>query len=61
MSTARNIDRARHVCCQRCNETKGPLTTAECYELLGRIWDWPEAARRNVLARLRAGGRLARA
>jgi 5-methylcytosine-specific restriction endonuclease McrA len=50
-----------HVCCQRCNETKGPLTTAEFYELLGRIRDWPEAARRNVLARLRAGGRLARA
>ncbi len=49
-----------HVTCRRCNEIKGPLSTAEFAQLLAVLLTWPAEARRNVLARLRAGARFCR-
>ncbi len=51
-----------HVTCKRCNEIKGPLSTAaEFAQLLAVLLSWPADARRSVLARLRAGARFCRA
>src|SRR5947209_5509699 len=48
------------VCCLDCNAAKGPLTMGEFTALLAVLAHWPEDARRNTLARLRAGARSAK-
>jgi 5-methylcytosine-specific restriction endonuclease McrA len=48
------------VCCLRCNETKGTLTTLEFSAVRTLAAVWPENARINFFARLRAGGRFIR-
>lgn len=45
------------VCCQRCNEVKGPMSADEFMQLLGLINGFYLAARSNLLARLRAGAK----
>ncbi len=48
------------VCCSPCNRAKGPLTEEEFAQLLQLLATWPPVARTNVLARLRAGGKMVR-
>jgi 5-methylcytosine-specific restriction endonuclease McrA len=48
------------VCCKACNERKGALTEDEFRLLLMCLGALPDEARRDVLARLRAGGRRMR-
>lgn len=48
------------VCCMPCNSAKGPLTATEFRALLAILATWPEQARKNTLARLKAGARYAR-
>jgi len=48
------------VCCERCNQTKGPLTAEEFEALLRFLHASNVFVAKNVLARMRAGGRLAR-
>lgn len=44
------------VCCQACNQAKGPLTAAEYAALLALLATWPEPAARDLIARLRSAG-----
>jgi len=46
------------VCCEACNQRKGPLTEEEYTEMLALILEWPQPARQSVLTRLRAGGKF---
>jgi 5-methylcytosine-specific restriction endonuclease McrA len=46
-----------HVCCMRCNQVKGALTAGEFTQLRLLLDGFEPAARRDILARLRAGGR----
>jgi 5-methylcytosine-specific restriction endonuclease McrA len=49
------------VCCRRCNEGKGQLTGREWMQLRDVLRSWnAEEAERDVLRRLRAGGRIQR-
>jgi len=50
----RNTD----IVCLGCNQIKGALTRAEFDALMDCISEWNEQAKRSLLARLRAGGRL---
>jgi 5-methylcytosine-specific restriction endonuclease McrA len=47
-------------CCRRCNDVKGALTGEEFMALLALTTPWPSQVRQNLLARLRAGGRIMR-
>lgn len=46
------------VCCERCNQTKGPLTAEEYERLLAFLRASNIVMAKNVLSRLRAGGRI---
>jgi 5-methylcytosine-specific restriction endonuclease McrA len=48
------------VCCSRCNGAKGILTGVEFGQLLSLVMHWPEEVEINLLARLQAGGHIAR-
>ncbi len=48
------------VCCDRCNQTKGPLTTQEFQALLDFLRASNFFVAKNVLARMRAGGKAFR-
>jgi 5-methylcytosine-specific restriction endonuclease McrA len=48
------------VCCTGCNQSKGSMNDGEFTALLAVMAAWPEAVRRDTLARLRAGGRMYR-
>jgi 5-methylcytosine-specific restriction endonuclease McrA len=48
------------VCCLRCNETKGTLTTLEFSAVRTLAAVWPDKTRIKFFARLRAGGRFIR-
>lgn len=54
--TLANLD----VCCMTCNTVKGPLTAAEFAGLKAYVATLPEAVGKNLLARIKAGSRLAR-
>jgi 5-methylcytosine-specific restriction endonuclease McrA len=45
------------VCCERCNQTKGPLTAQEFEALLAFLRRGNFFVAKNVLARMRAAGR----
>ena len=45
-------------CCVRCNALKGALTYQEFELLMATIAHWEPFARKNLLARLAAGGKL---
>jgi 5-methylcytosine-specific restriction endonuclease McrA len=45
------------ICCERCNQTKGMMNDLEFIDLLNCLDHFPPNVRRDVLARLRAGGR----
>lgn len=47
-------------CCRACNLAKGPLSRAEFCGLLDALRDFPDVARTNVLARLKAGAKAIR-
>ena len=47
-------------CCLRCNQVKGLLTLGEFAALRHTIARWPPIARKDLFARLRAGGRMCR-
>jgi 5-methylcytosine-specific restriction endonuclease McrA len=47
-------------CCAACNAAKGPLTYQEYLLLLMALNSIHPNAKRNVLARLKAGGKLVR-
>lgn len=44
------------MCCQRCNRTKGELTGQEFRQFMKGIMTFPEAARVDILRRLKQGG-----
>jgi hypothetical protein len=46
------------VCCERCNQTKGPLTAQEFEALLAFLRRGNFFVAKNLLARMRAGGRV---
>ena len=48
------------ICCERCNQTKGMMNDLEFIDLLNCLDHFPPTVRRDVLARLRAGGRFFR-
>src|SRR5262249_5736749 len=48
------------VCCERCNQTKGPLTSQEFEALLRYLRAGDFFVAKNVLARMRAGGKSLR-
>ncbi|MBL8797365.1 MAG: HNH endonuclease [Planctomycetia bacterium] len=48
------------LCCERCNQIKGMMTDGEFCELIDMIRCWEPQVRTNLLARLRAGGKLIR-
>jgi 5-methylcytosine-specific restriction endonuclease McrA len=50
-----DLDNLR-ACCHDCNQAKGELTDIEFKALLRALHNYP-TARKNVIARLRAGGR----
>ncbi len=45
------------VCCKTCNLAKGPLRALEFLDLMNVVGHFPDFARKNVLARLKAGGK----
>jgi 5-methylcytosine-specific restriction endonuclease McrA len=47
-------------CCNVCNERKGSLTGNEYSSLVSMLYGWPDAARIDVLRRLRAGSKALR-
>lgn len=48
------------ICCERCNQIKGMMTGIEFATLMNFIRLWEPKVKTNLLARLRAGGRLIR-
>lgn len=48
------------VCCDRCNDYKGNMNAREYVDLRDLLSKWPEEIATNILARLRAGGRIMR-
>jgi len=48
------------ICCERCNQIKGNMNGSEYLSLISLIKEYPDSVRKNILARLRAGGRLTR-
>lgn len=46
-----------YLCCRRCNLAKGPLNGQEYLALLRMLAGWPTEAMRDVIARLKAGGK----
>lgn len=46
------------VCCEPCNQAKGVLGEREFRELLAALAWWPPRSARDVLTRLRIGGRV---
>jgi 5-methylcytosine-specific restriction endonuclease McrA len=46
------------IVCLRCNQTKGVMSAQEFLKLLQALKDFRPKTRQDVLARLRAGGRL---
>ncbi len=48
------------ICCTRCNQIKGQLTGEEFFALLLLANQFEPQAKRSLLARLRAGGKLTR-
>jgi 5-methylcytosine-specific restriction endonuclease McrA len=46
------------VCCHDCNQRKGMLNGQEFHALLTLISEWPVVVKRDILARLKAGGRF---
>jgi 5-methylcytosine-specific restriction endonuclease McrA len=48
------------VVCKGCNAAKGPLRAEEFTDLCQLLLSWPPPAARNLLARLKAGGRWAK-
>ena len=48
------------ICCERCNQIKGMMTGTEFFGLMDFIRNWEPKVKINLLARLRAGGRLIR-
>ena len=46
------------VCCQHCNDCKGNTSSDEFHGLLALTKHWHPVARRQLFARLRAGGRI---
>jgi hypothetical protein len=48
------------VCCQGCNRSKGAMNINEFRRLCAVLEQFPPSVRRDVLARLRSGGRMRR-
>jgi 5-methylcytosine-specific restriction endonuclease McrA len=47
------------ILCRPCNQAKGALSASEFEALLALMASWPVEARRDVLVRLRRGGKFA--
>ena len=48
------------VCCLSCNLAKGTMDGQEFGDLMGLMAQWADDVRKNVLARLKAGGKAVR-